>query len=338
MTLKGLRTFAARSVPTLPQMNAMKPKSLNQPALKASSVARLITTNSQPKGEPIMRKLLARKALTFNCPGDFLTMYSLLRRITLLAILGFTIVSTAQADQLTFSYTDPVGDQAGAIDVTKMTVVFDNATGDYEIVLRATAANPFVGLFRVNVNLFNPDTAPSNSSFRDVLNDFNLATATTKLTLTGTNGNLLAWNAGHRVAANTLAGLGNPPGSSFFRSTVTNFPIGFLTNEDAIAFGPAGGTTIKVFTPQDAIDLLLGDVGSLLEEGLLTQDQADGLIDKLGAAVASMNRGNTRAACNQLHAFTNQVNAFINAGILLQDKGQELIDAAEAVRKQICFG
>ena len=82
----------------------------------------------------------------------------------------------------------------------------------------------------------------------------------------------------------------------------------------------------------------MGDVGSLLEEGLLTQDQADGLIDKLGAAVASMNRGNTRAACNQLHAFTNQVNAFINAGILLQDKGQELIDAAEAVREQICFG
>jgi hypothetical protein len=319
-------------------MNAMKPKSLNQPALEASSIVRLITTNKQPKGEPIMRKLLTRKALTFNCPRDSITMYSLLRRITLLAILGFTIVSTAQADQLTFSYTDPVADQTGAIDVTKMTVVFDNATGDYEIVLRATAAKPFVGLFRVNVNLFNPDTAPSNSLFQDVLNDFNLATATTKLTLTGTNGKLLAWNAGHRVATNTLAGLGNPPGSSFFRSAVTNFPIGFLTNEDAIAFGPAGVTTIKVFTPQDAIDLLMGDVGSLLEEGLLTQDQADGLMDKLGAAVASLNRGNTRAACNQLHAFTNQVNAFINAGVLLQDKGQELIDAAEAVRGQICFG
>lgn len=45
--------------------------------------------------------------------------------------------------------------------------------------------------------------------------------------------------------------------------------------------------------------------------------------------------GNTRAACNQLRAFLNQVDAFINAGVLPPDKGQELIDAAQAVRNQI---
>jgi hypothetical protein len=257
----------------------------------------------------------------------------------LLAILSLTLGSTAQADRLTFSYTDPVGDQTGAIDVTKMTVFFDNATGRYGIVLRSTAANPFVGQFRVNINLFNPDTAPSSSLFQDVVNDFNLATATTKLTLRGTNVNLLAWNAGDRVATNTLAGLGNPPGGSFFRSQVTNFPLGFLTNEDAIAFGPAGVTTITVFTPQHRIELLRDDVEVLLERGLLTQDQADGLMDKLEAAIASLNGGNTGAACSQLHAFINQVNAFLNAGILPPDEGEALIDGlvygAEAIRDQI---
>lgn len=260
--------------------------------------------------------------------------YSSLGRIMLLAILSLILASTAQAAKLTFSYTDPVGDQTGAIDVTKMTVVFDNATGVYEIVLRATAAHPFVGLFRVNINLFNPDTAAGNSLFQDTVNDFNLATATTELTLTGTNVHLEFWDAGDQVATNTNAGLGNPPGSSFFRSGVSNFPLGFLTNEDAIAFGAAGATTITAFTPQDAIELLVDNVDVLSDGGQLTHGQAAGLKAKLEAAIASLNHGNTGAACNQLQAFINQVNAFINARKLSQSEGQELIDAAEAAQDQ----
>jgi hypothetical protein len=255
--------------------------------------------------------------------------------MTLVAIVGFIIASTAQADQLTFSYADPVGDQTGAIDVTKMTMVFDDATGNYQIVLRAKVAHPFVGSFRVNINLFNPDTAPSNSLFSDVFNDFNLANATTKLILTGTNANLIAWKATDRVATNDQAGLGSPPGTTLFRSSATNFPIGFLTNEDAIAYGVTGITTVKIFTPQDGIQLLTDDVTELVENGSLTSGQANGLMSKLNAAITSLNKGNTNPACNQLNAFINQVNAFLNSGILSQDEGQALIDAAEAVRNQI---
>jgi hypothetical protein len=285
------------------------------------------------------RNSLTGKALTFIRGGGSLMRYSLLHRMMLLAFFGLAIVNTAQAERLTLSYTDPVGDQTGAIDVTKMTVFFDNATGRYGIVLRSTVANPFVGLFRVNINLFNPDTAPSSSVFQDAVNDFNLATPTTQLTLRGTNVNLLAWNAGHRVATNTFADLGNPPGSSFFRSTVSSFPIAFLTNEDAIAFGPAGVTAVTVFTPQHRIELLMDHVEVFLEQGLLTQDQAEGLMEKLEAAIASLNGANTPAVCNQLNAFINQVNAFIKAGRLPQGEGQALIDGgvygAEAVLEVI---
>jgi len=97
-------------------------------------------------------------------------------------------MATAQAEPLVFSFADPVGDNTGAIDVTAMSFDFDNATGDYTITLTATTANPFVGQFRVNINLFNPDAITIANLFSDALNDFNLASpTTTSLTLTGTN-------------------------------------------------------------------------------------------------------------------------------------------------------
>jgi hypothetical protein len=42
---------------------------------------------------------------------------------------------SAQANQLTFSFSDPVGDQSGTIDLTGMIMDFNNATGNYNIVL-----------------------------------------------------------------------------------------------------------------------------------------------------------------------------------------------------------
>ncbi len=42
------------------------------------------------------------------------------------------------------------------------------------------------------------------------------------------------------------------------------------------------------------------------------------------------------AACNQLRAFINQVNAFINVGILSDAEGQALIDIANGVISELC--
>jgi PKD repeat protein len=146
---------------------------------------------------------------------------------------------TSSALPLTFSVLDPVGDQTGPVDVVSMVLNFDNATGQYEIVLTADAAHPFVGDFRININLYNQDlgtTNPDPAFFGDAGNDFSLSVPTTTITLTGTSTSLVAWAAAHRVFTNSLAGTGNPDGVTLFRSTVLGLPFEFLTNEDVIAF------------------------------------------------------------------------------------------------------
>lgn len=148
----------------------------------------------------------------------------------------------SQSDQLTFSFSDPVGDHSGTIDLTGMTMNFDNATGNYNIILTTTAAHPFVGTFRINVNLFNPDTTADDSFFTDNQNDFNLSVATTTVTLSGTSSKLLSWNAGDRVATSELP-FGPPPVFPAFVTNLLNIPFG--TGEDRLAFDAAGFTTIS---------------------------------------------------------------------------------------------
>ena len=128
---------------------------------------------------------------------------------------------------------DPVGDNLGHVDLVKMVMTFDDTTGDYQVFLTADAAAPFVGSFRVNLNLYNPD-APS--LFQDVINDFNIAMPSTTLILQGNDPALTVWNTGDRVFTNSLDGTPNPPGTTLFRSSAGSFPRSFLTNEDTLAF------------------------------------------------------------------------------------------------------
>jgi hypothetical protein len=108
--------------------------------------------------------------------------------------------------------------------------------------------------------------------------------------------------------------------------------------DGSLFLGTSSGFTSMHFaevTPHVAVEFLMDDVEALVAGGTLTLDQGDGLTDKLEAAIASLNGGNTRAGCNQLGAFINQANAFIRAGVLSPDKGLTLINAAEAIRTQI---
>lgn len=91
---------------------------------------------------------------------------------------------------LMIHFDDPEGDFGGTIDVTGMVMRYDNATGDYEISLSSTAENPFVGTFRVDINLFNPDTGTSPCSpsrFAKVGNDYNLDVPAQRITIVGNN-------------------------------------------------------------------------------------------------------------------------------------------------------
>jgi hypothetical protein len=69
-----------------------------------------------------------------------------------------------------------------------------------------------------------------------------------------------------------------------------------------------------------------------MNAGTLTTDQAAGLIDKLNAIIAKLTNGQTGPACNQFNAFINQVDAFVNSGVLTPAQSQALINAANAAK------
>jgi len=83
-----------------------------------------------------------------------------------------------------------------------------------------------------------------------------------------------------------------------------------------------------VRSPEDVIAELIDKVLGLVSAGILNHGEGNSLLAKLEAAQASISRGNTTAALNQLGAFTNEVKALINSGRISLDQGQMLIDLA----------
>ena len=107
-------------------------------------------------------------------------------------------------------------------------------------------------------------------------------------------------------------------------TVVASVPVGNFPH--SIAFG-----TVQ----EDTIESLIARVEALITGGTLTQNQGDGLIDKLGQAGAKIDAGQTSAACNQLSAFINQVTGLINNGTLTAAQGQPLINAANAIKTNL---
>ena len=82
------------------------------------------------------------------------------------------------------------------------------------------------------------------------------------------------------------------------------------------------------------LDLLIDDVEALADGGILSGGQVNRLIVKIDATIASLDRGNTTAACNELQAFIDQVGRFVRAGTLTPDQGQSLIVTANSISVQ----
>jgi YVTN family beta-propeller protein len=107
-------------------------------------------------------------------------------------------------------------------------------------------------------------------------------------------------------------------------AVTTTIPVG--TAPFIIAF-PKG--------PQNPIASLAAQIQALIADGTLTQNQGDGLINKLDQITTKLDAGQTGAACNQLSSFINQVQAFINDGTLTLSEGQALIKAANAIKSNL---
>lgn len=160
-----------------------------------------------------------------------------MKRALLIGMVTLCLTTLTRADLYYFHFDDPVGDHRGSIDVVGLDFTFDHGTGDYTILLTADAANPFLGDFRININLFNPNAGEDAdpSFFQDTFNDYDFLSSVTTLTLTGTNERLQYWDIGDRVATSYRTSLGNPPGL-MFESMVWDLPLsGVDTGEDLIA-------------------------------------------------------------------------------------------------------
>jgi len=84
--------------------------------------------------------------------------------------------------------------------------------------------------------------------------------------------------------------------------------------------------------PGQILQGLIAQIQALVTGNILNQGEGNSLIVKLEAAQASINRGDTTAACNQLEAFINEVEAMVRSGRLTALQGEELIHVVTSAR------
>jgi len=113
------------------------------------------------------------------------------------------------------------------------------------------------------------------------------------------------------------------------RTVVATVPVG------STPFGIAMARLNRVPTPQDQVQSIIAQINALVSGGALAPNKANPLLTKLDQVVKKLDAAQTSAACGQLGAFINQLNADIGNGTLTHAQGQPLIDAANAIRASI---
>ena len=108
-----------------------------------------------------------------------------------------------------------------------------------------------------------------------------------------------------------------------------------LTVADDDGVAGSATTTVTVLTPQAALAKLIAFVQGVSG---LNAGQKNSLLDKLNAANDSLQRGNSNAACGQLNAFANEVDADQKAGRLTSGDAGTMTDAARQIQRSLgCF-
>jgi len=117
----------------------------------------------------------------------------------------------------------------------------------------------------------------------------------------------------------TITTSGAPPGN--YTLTVTGTDA-----RPAIGGDRTASVNLTVLTPAQAIPNVISTVTALRAAGTLNGGQANSLIVKLQHAIASLtNKAGQPTACNQLHAFVNEVSAYVKSGKLTPAQAAQLL-------------
>ena len=84
-------------------------------------------------------------------------------------------------------------------------------------------------------------------------------------------------------------------------------------------------------TSIEDIQDIISDVQDLLSIGDINSGQANALISKLQKAVASIEADKINAAIGKLDSFINQINAYVNSGVLSRGVGDTLIGEVQDI-------
>jgi probable HAF family extracellular repeat protein len=82
-------------------------------------------------------------------------------------------------------------------------------------------------------------------------------------------------------------------------------------------------------TQQDPIEELKGEITQLVDGGVLNEGQGISLMAKVESAERKYDQGRTNSAVRKLRAFINQVEDFVDTGVLTVEQGDDLIGLAE---------
>jgi hypothetical protein len=125
----------------------------------------------------------------------------------------------------------------------------------------------------------------------------------------------------------------NDQGTHQITITVTDNGIGNLSDFETfdLVINDDGDPT----APEALIEDTIAQVIAMITDDKLNEGQAVSLIQKLDSAIKKLEDGKDNSAYRMLQAFINQIEAFINSGVLTLEEGQPLIDSALAVQSTL---
>jgi probable HAF family extracellular repeat protein len=142
----------------------------------------------------------------------------------------------------------------------------------------------------------------------------------------------VVWQNGTRIELPPLTGKNSSLALAINRQGQV---AGYSSTDGTSGFRATLWTVARPLPPAEQVAELADEVSELLSSGELSPPQVQDLLAKLEVATRLLDRGNTRAAINQLLVFVRMVQADVNAGRLSAADGQALIDGAQRAINQL---